>query len=263
VKSNTFRLRGIAFAYLFGPPRELGRPEGSKIHDAICQELRLDDFSFQFTRQEEAPRSTGFRIQMGRLEGRGGLEVLVEGKGVQTPLRFLVHQVWPQSSEVAAQQTEMVTSAFWKGLGGEGWQVVLAEVRLQAQCGSGEPKAIDWFRKHALPFGDERFSRLGGQVSFADVKLEVLPPVGEIDFWSSARREISLQVLREDPRDVYLDVVSTWSGLRAVPGAQGLMVQVAGPDQRLPEASPGEYIRQTMEYTRTRVLNLVPEGDEE
>ena len=184
---------------------------------------------------------------MGRKEGSGGIEILIEGPKPRVPRRLLINSAWQLgSAKVPEENMDMIADAFWSEFGAN--QILLAEVRIRAQCSSGKPHAGSWFRDSM--FRETDLDSLGGKLAYAGARLEIQPhPSAE--FWDSPKREISLEVLREDPRDIYMDIMSQWQRL---PGA--------GPSwDLLATAKPSEFIQAAVSYTRSKVLGLFAEGN--
>jgi hypothetical protein len=258
MRKETYRVRALVFAYLFGPPRELSREDATRIYNAICTELKLDDLSFHFApTPEESERSKGFRIRLERREGRGGLRILLEGRGIQEPMRLLIHADWPATEQHFKEQADMIAKGVWSSLGGEG-DVVVAEVRVMGQCFSGRDHSVALFTDAVLGLRSEALSLLGTPLRFASVTLDVGPPSGvRVELFDRATREIKLEVLREDPRDVYLEIASQWSLLRPL-GDAPVMIADAG-SRTLVERNPSEFVDNALDYIRNRVLQLLSE----
>ncbi|MCI0589819.1 MAG: hypothetical protein L0323_23645 [Planctomycetes bacterium] len=254
---NSLRHRGVVFAYLFGPTKDLDRQTGMKLHDAVCKELGYEDLSFRFEKASQETGQRGFRVALERREGRGGLTILLEGRGLQEPLRFLVNQEWPASLEHAEQHVDMASNALWQALGDQ-WAVVHAEVRMLAQCNSGLPSATDLFRHHWTRPREGALEAIPGRLSFAGLRLEFAPPAEPREVKDAAARSVSLEVLREDPKDLYVEVVSQWSLLRPVAEVPGLVVAPSSSELRT--TRPSELVSDSMRFLSERVLNLFPEA---
>ncbi len=117
--------RSVHFAFLFGPPRIVGRQEAAAVYDKVCEQLRLDDFAFKYesAKDAEMPVSQGFRIQLERREGRGMFGVTIDNPGIQQPVRLLVQYNWPPSLEHVFERCDLATAAVFDALQGR-WQTV-------------------------------------------------------------------------------------------------------------------------------------------
>ena len=98
------------------------------------------------------------------------------------------------------------------------WTKVFAEVRLRAQYSTRSNSGLAFLKKKVLGLPDEFISGLGEPLSFCSVNLEVegRQPAGG-DQIEGAKRKLLIEVLREDPTSVYLELVSQWPQLAPLP----------------------------------------------
>ena len=142
VLRDSYQTRGLSFAFLIGPPRNLERQIGMAIHAAICEALGLDDIGFKYQPGDTQP---------------GGEKTF-----------------------------ETVASAFVQG---------------------------------------EELSNL--------------------------KRDVSVEVLRQDPRSLYLEVMSQWPQVAVSPDGT---VHLDPGTIRSFELPPSEYLINTVDYTESVLL---------
>jgi hypothetical protein len=197
---------------LFGPPRVVEREEASRLHGRLCDALKRDDVSFRYNPAEQAvpQQSRGFAIQMERPEGRGGFRVTVDYKGADNPLRLLMEFHWAPSEVHVHEQFDITAETVFDVLEGE-WQKVMAECRIRAQCSTRSGGGLDFLRDELLRLDGRRADALGSPVAFASVNLRALPATQTQDPLANPRRELTAEVLREDPKAVYLELMSQWA----------------------------------------------------
>jgi hypothetical protein len=246
--------RSVHFAYLFGPPRTLGRQEASLIYDKACEHLRLDDFTFKYesAKDSETPKSQGFRIQLERKEGRGTFCVTVDNPRIQQPIRLLVQYEWPPSLEHVCERCDLAAEAVFDALEGP-WQKVYAEVRLRAHCGDRGKNALAFVRERMMRVPAEWLDSLGAPLSFAACKFSTSGGASINGPPDSPARELSIEVLREDRSALYFELVSKWT---QVPGAGVLPPGVDVSSLHPFTAPPSEYIRSEHEFLRERLAGL-------
>lgn len=211
--SNSLQTREIRFAFMFGPPRLIGRDEAMKIHGAVCDEIGHDDLSFRFsnTEPETTPvQQRGFAIQLTRAEGRGEFVVVIDHAGGNTPIRFLFTWNWPPSNEHVKEQTDFIEKAIFDTLTGD-WQRALAEVLIRAQCDVPSPTAQQFMREKVLRLSDNQYDSLGTPIAMISTRIEIeasKPDVG--DSISNPHQNLTIEVLREDPRKLYTEMKTIW-----------------------------------------------------
>lgn len=253
--TNSYRTRGANFAFLAGPPRDLTRHTGMEIHSAVCEALGADDLSFKYTPGAKGPDDeTPFAIQLGRDQGPEKLAVEINGSVQNTPLRVFFGYEWPRSSELAFQDFDLVCEAVFTVLG-DGWQRVLAEARVRGQLHAKGDSAVSYLSRSVLPVvgGSENV----GDPSFVAFKYEtVASDFGVEDPMANPKRDVSVEVLRSDPRCIYVEVMSQWPQVAA---ADGTTVQIDPDKIRTFESPPSEYLTDTMHYVESVVLPLLAE----
>lgn len=255
--ANSLRTRGVHFAFLFGPPRAVEREEAYRVHSAVCNALQYDDLTFRFSTAEPTarPSSKGFSLDFERKEGRGAFTVLIDNSGIQEPIRLLMTYNWPPSSEHVTQHCNMTAEAVFGALQGD-WQRVLAEVRIRAQCDVTVSSGLAYMRGNVLGVSPEWVDSLGSPLTFAGVKLNVAASHEANDALANPARELSVEVLRDDPKCVYLELMSQWPRVAPSLGhTAGL--KIAG--LRAIEERPSVYIEEAYSYLEDRI-NKLAEG---
>lgn len=257
--ANSLRTRGIEVAYLFGPPRFVPRDEASQVHGRVCDALHYDDLTFRYSTSETpipvpASQSKGFSITFERKEGRGAYAVTIDNPGVFNPIRLLLGYTWPQSLEQAKEQFDLTSEAVFSGLKGP-WQLVMVEVRLRTQCSVQQDDALQFITSKMLRLSPEWLTSLGQPLALGSLKFEVEagPPVKPL---SNPKRELSIEVLREDPSCLYLELMSQWQQFAVMP--RGTTIEVA--NLRQIESKPSVYISEALTYLRDRIEDLAREG---
>ncbi len=243
--TNSYRTRGANFAFLVGPPKELSRRDGMNIHASVCDALGQDDLSFKYTPEEEGNK--GFAICLGREHGREKLVLEINGPVGDTPLRIFLGAEWPRSAQAAFEDFDLVSEAVF-GVLGEGWQRVLAEARVRGQAHAKGDSAVSFLSRHVLDLPGEG-------LSFAAFKYETDAAEAALgDPLANPKRDVSVEVLREDPRCVYVEVMSQWPQI-ATPAGQSVQID---PDKvRTFDSPPSEYLINTVEYTESAVFPLL------
>lgn len=256
--ANSLRLRGIKFAFLFGPPRFVKREEASNVYSAVCNKTHLDDFSFKYTTidPDERLASKGFSIIFERKEGRGALVAIIDNKNIKSPIRVLLDYTWPPTIDHIKENFDSISESVFESLEGN-WTRVLAEVRLRSQCSTRSNNGLTFLREKVLGLSQECISGLGEPLSFCSVKLEVnatQPQPPSEDQIKGAKRELLIEVLREDPSCVYLELVSQWPQLAPIPRNQ--TGQIALGNIREIDSKPSVYIEEASSFLREQVEQL-------
>lgn len=253
---NSLRIRCVYFAFLFGPPRIVEREEASGLHGKVCDALTCDDLSFRYSSSSssEEPDSKGFSIALERKEGRGVFAVSVDNENVNVPMRLLLEYTWPPTLEHAKEMFDMTAAAAFSALNGD-WQRVLAEVRLRAQCDTREHDGLGFLKGTVLGQCSDWIAGLGTPLSFCGVKVQVAatPPQGD-DQLHGAKRELAVEVLREEPGGVYFELMSQWPWVASMPRAPGSPVDP--PRVRQIDRKPSEYVEDAYVYLGARVASL-------
>lgn len=249
--ANSLRTRGVVFAFLCGPPRFVSREQASTLYNRLCDELKSDDIAFQYTTptSDERPRSRGFGLRFERKEGRGGFLIELRHAGGQEPFHFVAVNDWPQSLPHVTEQFDLAANAILGGLG-DPMQRVLAEARIRAQCDTREQDALRFLREHLLNIGQEQLNRLGQPLVFGSIRLIVGASASFDDTLSGPRREITIEVLQEDPRCLYLESMSQWSQVSPELGAA---TQVMPFQPRPIDRQPSEYVNSAHHFLTEQV----------
>lgn len=215
--------RSVHFAFLFGPPRVIQRTEASVLYDRVCEKLHIDDFEFQYTSaRENAPSqgSQGFSIRLRRREGRGVFGVVVDNAKIDQPVRLLVEYEWPPSLPHVLEQFDPAVDAVFGALpcdAGE-WQKVFAEVRLRAHARLQKRTSLEFLRSEFLHAPSTWIDDIGKPLAFIGCKFQALSTGPFDEPLSSPARELSVEVLREDPTCLYVELVTQWPQVPAVRG---------------------------------------------
>lgn len=214
---ESVKTRGVHFAFLFGPPKVLTREEASQVHGNVCDELKLEDIAFKYTPVSESDPtqkslSKGFSVVLERSEGRGGFRATIEGRGAQAPMKLLMEMRWPPSPAHVRDYFDMTSETVFATIEGK-LQKVMAEVRLRVECAARGGEALRFIQEHLIRLTGKRADVLGDAIAFASVGLEVAPAEATRDSLAHPRRQIKVEVLREDPRSLYLELMSQWTQL--------------------------------------------------
>ena len=263
MKPNSLRTRGVVFAFLFGPPRVLTREDGVAVSERVCKALGVDDLTFKYGMPPgviEADLRPGakelarpFSIQMERRMGAGQFSVTLDSLGMNNPIRLLVQYTWPPSPEHAYQDFDSASEAAFGALGGN-FQKILAETRIRSQVEAQGGNAISFLTERTLRLSPSGLANLEAPPNYVALVLETPPgDPTEVDQLHQPKREIHVEVLREDPRSVYIELVSQWAQLAVAPGRQ---VDLSPQRIRQFEGSPSEYLRNSMEYMTDMLLPL-------
>ena len=256
--ANSFSLRGIKFAFLFGPPRFVEREEASKVHGDVCTATGLDDFSFRYSTiaPEERLASKGFSIVFERKEGRGILGVMINNKNINGPIRILLEYTWPPTIDHIKENFDSISESVFESLEGN-WTRVLAEVRLRSQCSTRSNNGLTFLREKVLGLSQECISGLGEPLSFCSVKLNVdatQPQPPSEDQIKGAKRELLIEVLQEDPTCVYLELVSGWPQVAPLPRNQTGKIVIG--NIRKIDSEPSAYIEEALSFIKEQAEQL-------
>jgi hypothetical protein len=137
------------------------------------------------------------------------------------------------------------------------WTKVLAEVRLRAQCSTRSNNGLTFLREKVLGLPQECISGLGEPLSFCSVNLEVdatQPRPPSEDQIEGAKRELLIEVLQEDPKCVYLELVSQWPQMAPLPRNQP--GQIALGNIRRIDSNPSVYIEEAYSFLEEQVSLL-------
>jgi hypothetical protein len=227
-----------------------------QVHNAVCEELKQDDLGFRYTPlgDLDKPGSKGMSITLHRKEGQGQFRVSIEMPSVNMPIRLLFSYDHPSSRQPAEEAFDMAYKAVFSVLEGN-WTRVVAEVRLHAQCDTKENNGLAFITRSFLNLDREWLNELGNPLMSSSIKFLVgaTPPVTENQLEGPAR-ELQIEVLREDPRCVYLELMEQWPQLPTI-----LMeppVAIGPLTIRRIDGKPSEYIGDAYAYLKERVESL-------
>ena len=249
---ESLRTRGVFFAYMFGPPRFVPREEASRVHGKVCDALGLDDLAFKYgiTGAPE-PAARGFSITMERTEGKGGYKVEVDNQSPASPIRLLMSYTWPPSLEEVKERLDLTADAVLQGIEG-GWTRVMAEVRLRAQVNVRGNDAVKYLNERFVSPRPEWLDGLGQPLAFASARFEVDGLPSPSNSLENPRRELTVEVLREDRRCVYLELMTQWvQGHPGTPGATLDLEKIRAIDQE-----PSAYMEEAYDWLTERVQGL-------
>ena len=252
--NDSYRTRGTVFAFLIGPPRILDRQDGMRIHSAVCEALGVDDIAFRFQPGRPDPnRTMGYSIQMERQSGREKVTFEISATDPNAPVRILFVYDWPASNQLFLEDFDAASKAMFDALGND-WQRVGAEARIRGQVQASGGTGLNHLSEHLAPLTrrvDARHDRL----SFLGFKYETAAAgLVETDHLANPKREVSVEVLREDPRCLYLEVVSHWPQLAI---ARDGTLEVAPGSVRAFRSTPSSYLTDALDYLNGTVLPLV------
>ena len=246
--------RGVMFACLFGPPRTLSRQDGMNVHSRICEQLGVDDVSFRYSTTGDE-KSRGFSIQMERAQGRGEFSVTIDNKSINDPVRLHVGYTWPPSREHVYEDIDLASEATFDAIG-SGMNRVLVEARIRAQVESRGGSAANYLAQNVLRLTDSDFEILQAQPNYFAIKYEV--PAGHPSPGhplSNPKRDMSVEALREDPRVLYLELMSQWPQL-APSGTPGGGIQIDVSNLRPLGEPPSTYLKEAMGYLTNVAIPL-------
>lgn len=258
---TSFRTRGVVFAFLIGPPRVVTRKEGMEIHEKVCNALGVEDLSFKYTSGASPEMMQGvvggWAIQIERTIGRGVLRLTLDCAqnqiGLVQPVRVLMEHTWPPSLENVKEDLDSLYEATFEALG-HGWQRVLAEVRVRGQLQAKGDSSVDYLLSSVMRFPKAALSGLTGKPDFLSVGLEI--PAGdptEGDALNQPKREVRVEVLRDDPRSLYLEVMSQWPQVAQL---SGNVLELDARRIRTFDAKPSQYLQHGMDFTTDHVIPL-------
>ena len=256
--AQSLRTRSAHFAFLFGPPRVIRREEASPIYDKICEHLRIDDFAFQYDGARAPSESQGFKIQLKRKEGRGFFTITIDNPSNKHPIRLLLEYTWPPTLEHVYENFKLAGTAVFEALTGN-WQKVFAEVRIRAQCGDRNKDALSFIRNHLLKIRSDWVESLGQPLVFSGCRFQTASR-GPIEApLESPVRDLSIEVLKEDPSCLYFELVSQWP---QTPNAGMLPGRMDNTNLRQFIADPSEYVKHEYEFLIARLQELSKMGNQ-
>lgn len=254
---TSYSTRAILFAYLVGPPRILTRQQASAIHGAVCERLGDDDFSFQY-KPPSAPEQE-FSVSMSRERERQTFNISISGAAQGAPTRILFEFLWPAAAQIAIEDINHAAEAVFAQLD-EGCARVLAEARIRGRADATGGSAVEFLTKQILRFSDDEIETLGSRPSFAGIKYETdAGEATEEDPLANPKRVVNVEVLREDSRCLYIEVMSQWPQLPGMSTTgQGVgTIKIDSSKIRTFSSQPSEYVQNAIRYTDDIVLPLL------
>jgi len=248
---NSYQTRALSFAFLIGPPKNLSRQMGMSIHSAVCDVLGVDDIGFKYQPGEPQPSGERtFSIQLTREDGRQRFTVEIDQQANQQPIRALLGYEWPVSNKLVFEDFDATCEAAFEVLG-DGWQRVLAEARIRGQVHAPGGSAVSFLSRDVLGVSKED-QRIEERLSFTAIKYETV--AAEFDRGSeltNPKRDVSVEVLRQDPRSLYVEVMSQWPQVAI--SSDGTVRVDPGAIRNF-QSPPSEYLSNTIDYTELVVL---------
>jgi len=179
---------------------------------------------------------------------------------VNVPIRLLLSYASLPSLPAAAEAFDMAYGAIFEELAGP-WTRVLVEVRLLAQCNTRENDGLGFITRKFLKLDGDWLSELGSPLVSSSVKFDVgaTSPKTENQL-EGPNRELQIDVLREDPRCVYLELMLRWPLLPAI-SLEAPQPIDAGFIRRIDE-KPSAYIDEAYKYLQGRVESLARKGNQ-
>lgn len=254
---ESYRTRGAVFAFLVGPPRDLTRQNGMEIHARVCDALGVDDIDFKYRRQPVGTPMQGqrpFSIELDHQKGPDHLNVNISGSAQGgEPLRLVFLYDWPASIQLVLDDFDLACNAVFSALG-SGLQTVLAEARVRGQFHAPGNSSLAFLGSNVINLPGST-DGAGGELSFLGFKYET--PAADFtddDLLANPKREVSVEVLREDPRCLYVEVMSQWPQVTvASDGAAEI-----GPGKiRSFRSPPSDYLSNTNQYLESVVFPLL------
>ena len=192
---------------------------------------------------------------MERDQGCGSLSVTIDNKSINDPLRLRVGHTWPPSREHVYEDIDLASEATFDVIG-SGMNRVLVEARIRAQVEARGGSAEDYLARNVLHLTDGDMAALQARPNYFAIKYEV-PAVqpSPDDPLSNPKRDMSIEVLREDPRVLYLELMSQWPQL-AQSGMPGGAIEIDVSNLRPLLDPPSAYIKETMGYLTEVALPL-------
>ena len=185
--------------------------------------------------------------------GAGRFSVTLDSPGMNNPIRLLAQYTWPPSVEHVCQDFDAATDAAFAALGG-GYEKILAETRIRSQVEAAGKDAVSYLTGAALRVDSTALSKLEAPPNYVAVVLETPPgDPSEVDQLRQPKREMHVEVLREDARAVYIELVSQWAQLATAPGRA---VELDPQRVRRFETPPSAYMTDSMEYMTERLIPL-------
>lgn len=222
------------------------------MHGRVCDALGLDDLTFSYEKTDGGPlpEVPGFKIRMARGEGRGGLEVSVNSGNLGEPMRVLVSYDLPRSLQQCTETVDLSIGAVLAGA--EPWTKVVAEVLLAADCAVASNDAVGFIVSELAQVPPGLLGGLGKPLEFAALKFDVSAQATS-ESLGTPRREVKIEVLKEDLSRLYFEVTSQWPQITASKPEDFDKVRPI-------DLRPSEYIADAQRYLESRLQEIVPDG---
>ena len=195
--------RGVIFAALFAPPRQITRNESIDLYSKLSAQV-FPEVKHQFIPgTSEIPA----RTELIENQGRRTNHVLIDIQN--NMLRLLVELVSPDSYDMAKRNVDETMEAF-KAIVGNSVRMELAEARLIVQVPTMRASpALEVF-KHGL--FQERMERTAvlGSISHLGFSYTITPDAEATDPLDCPMRQVKIEPLVEDNKFMYLEVMSNW-----------------------------------------------------
>ncbi len=243
------KYRHLVHAFIYGPPVQITREQGSSLSDKIAREF-LPRASFQYFPPSE-PGKHDFKISIQEKDGRRSVAITVGL--MQGGLRFLVDQAWPESFKVACDNADGIARLFTPLVEAR-TELQLAEARLRVQVGTDTPSAQTYLLEILLGKKAQELSGLGNVAHFG-IKYDVAPTPGPIGPLDAPFRQVTIEPLREENTSLYVEAMSNWGRLlaEAVPGQPGTIKAVPNGPLTFGVRPPSEYLKDIEKYLEAKV----------
>ena len=255
--NESYRTRAAIFAFMVGPPRDLTRQNGMEIHAQVCDALGVDDIDFKYRRPPvgtPVQRQRPFSIELDHQKGPDQLNVSISGSAQGgEPIRLLCRYDWPASSQLVLDDFDLACSAVFSALG-TGLQTVLAETRICGQVQAPGDSSLAFLGRNVINLAGST-DGAGGKLSFLGFKYET--PAADFtddDLLANPKREVSVEVLREDSRCLYVEVMSQWPQVTV--SSEGT-AEISPGKIRAFRSPPSDYLRNTSQYLESVVFPLL------
>ena len=234
-----------------------------EVWNGVCGAIGVDDLTFKYAlvppgadavSEPKHGGARGFAIQMGRQLGRGEYKVALDNKGLDAPVRIVQEYAWPPAVQNVCEDFDAAAEAIFTSLG-TGWQRVLAEARIKGQVDAASSDGVGYLVDHVLRLNRSSLESLEAPPEFASVRIHT--PAGEVgddDQLAQPRREGNIEVLKEDRRSLYVELMSQWPQLSIAP--TGGVVSVDASRIRRFTDPPSAYIMNGMGYIESKLLPL-------
>ena len=190
---------------------------------------------------------------MDRQAGQEHLAIEIKALAPSAPIRLYFQYDWPASIQLVLEDFDAAFEAVSKALG-TGWQRVLAEARIRGQVDASGASALTFLGGKILRLAGDA-NAVGDRLSFLGFKYETSAgDFTEPDELANPKRDVAVEVLRQDPRCIYLEVMSQWPQLAESPDGT---LELSPSKIRGFRSPPSEYLSNTVDYLETTVVPLL------